>query len=159
MAAKMSVTGIDQVITHFVKLGQQVEGIAKAALFKGAGVAAEIYNGEIENIKTAPFRYAANGAKRLPSPPEKSALQRKIGIAKFRGSGTEVDTLVGFTGSGYAQIAGEKKPVIVIARSINGGTSFMEKQPVFRWAASKAKGAATQAIVNEAEKRIKELTK
>ena len=157
MAMTMQVTGIDEAINHFLKLGQEVEGIAKASLYKGAGVMADAYNGAVASIQTAPFRFAGGTDKRLPSPQEKAALERKIGIAKFNVNGSEVDTVVGMTGSGYAEIAGKKKPVIVIARSINGGTSFMVKQPVFRRAATKAKGAAAAAMVEEAEKKIKEI--
>jgi hypothetical protein len=98
-----------------------------------------------------------NGAKRLPSPQEKAALERKVGIAKFQGGGGEVNTLVGITGSGYANVAGKKTPVIVIARSINGGTDFMEKQPVFRRAASKGAKAAEAAMQKTAEERIEQI--
>jgi len=159
MAGQMTTVGIDRQIDQFIQLGQEIEGIAKEALYKGAGVMADTMTAEIGTIRTEPFHYAVNGAKRLASPQEKAALERKVGIAKFQGGGGEVNTLVGITGSGYANVAGKKTPVIVIARSINGGTDFMEKQPVFRRAANKGRPAAQAAIVETAEKRIEELTK
>ena len=159
MAVKLTVVGLDGQLGEFIKLGQEIEGIAKEALYKGAGVMADTITSEISTIRTEPFHYATNGAKRLASPQEKAALMRKVGIAKFKGNGGEVDTLVGITGSGYANVAGEKTPVIVIARSINGGTDFMIKQPVFRRAANKGRPAAQAAIIETAEKRIEETTK
>lgn len=42
------------------------------------------------------------------------------------------------------------KPVPVIANAINSGTSFMEKQPFFRKAVSKAKGKARDAFESKA---------
>lgn len=159
MAGKMTNTGLDTVIDQWATLGQEVEGIAKEALYQGAGVMADRMNGAVANIKTEKFRYANGGKKRYASPEEKAALVGSIGIAKFNGDGSEVDTLVGITGSGYADVAGHERPVIVIARSINSGTDFMIKQPVFRRAASRGRRAAQETIVKTAEKRIEELTK
>ena len=158
MAGYVKVDGLDQLGHMLENLGNEAGEIAAGALYKGAGVVADAYSAAVDSIRTAPFKYAKAGKSRLPSPEEKAALKSKTGIAHFRGSGAEIDTLIGFHNAGYVEINGKKKPVAVIARSINGGTSFMEKQPVFRRAASKAKGAATQAVVDEAEKRIKELT-
>ena len=60
---------------------------------------------EIDNIKTAPFKYAKNGEQRLPSPEEKEALdQAPVGIAKFTKNGVEIDTSVGFNQAGYVQV-------------------------------------------------------
>ena len=159
MPGQMITTGIDEQYLKFTKLGQEIEGIAKEALFKGAGVMADTVTAEIATIKTEKFHMAINGDKRLASPQEKAALQRTVGIAKFKGNGGEVDTLVGITGSGYANVAGKRTPVIVIARSINGGTDFMIKQPVFRRAANKGRPAAQAAIIETAENRIEETTK
>ena len=51
------------------------------------------------------------------------------------------------------------KPVKVIARAINSGTSFMEKQPFARKAKSQSQGAAKAAIVSKAEEMLEELIK
>lgn len=42
--------------------------------------------------------------------------------------------------------------------AINSGTSFMPKQPFIRRAASKAKAASTQAIVDRIEADLNEIT-
>ena len=70
-----------------------------------------------------------------------------------------MDTLVGLAKSGYTQVAGKRKPVAVIARSINSGTSFMQKQPVIRQAVTGAKASAEAAIISKAETMIEEITK
>ena len=159
MAGRSVTVGLDKEKNKFIKLGQAIEGISKAALFDGAGAMAGEINLEIANIRTEPFRYAFNGHQRLPSPEEKAALQGSIGIAKFQGSGSEVETLVGPTGNGYADVAGKTKPVMLIARAINSGTSFMKKQPIFRRAASKGRKAAEEAMRKTAEERIEQITK
>lgn len=160
MAMKIKTDGLDNLGRMLAQLENRAQEVASAALYDGAGIVADAMTNGINSIKTEPFRYAKNGETRLPSPQEKAALQRKVGIAKFRKEGSEVDTLIGISyGSGYAQIAGKQKPVAVIARSINSGTSFMKKQPVFRRAKSQSQNAAKAAIVAKAEQLFDEIIK
>lgn len=59
--------------------------------------------------------------------------------------------------AGYVQLGKRRTPVLEIARSINSGTSFMTKQPIFRQAVSGAKGAAENAMVAKAEEMINDI--
>ena len=159
MAGYVRADKLEEVSKMLSQLDSGAADIAAAALYKGAGVVADAFTQAVNDIRTQRFFYAQNGRTRLASPEEKEALNGKTGIARFRGSGGEIDTIVGLQNAGYATVNGKRKPVAVIARSINSGTSFMEKQPVFRRAASKAKKEASEAIVREAERQIKERTK
>ena len=158
MAMTIKTDGLDELARMLAELENRANEAASAGLFDGAGIVADALNNGINSIQTAPFKYAPEGQTRLPSPQEKAALQRKVGIAKFRKSGSEVDTLIGISyDSGYTQIAGNAKSVAVIARSINSGTSFMKKQPVFRRAVSQSKSAAQAAIVAKVEQMFDEI--
>ena len=158
MALTISTEGLDELSAMLAKLGDKAQGVASGALFDGAGVVADAMKAAVDSIGTAPFQYAPPGQHRLPSPEEKAALVGKTGIAHFRKNGSDVDTLVGVTGNaGYAMVGGKKKAVRMIARSINSGTSFMVKQPVFRRAASASTGAAKAAIVSKAEKMFEDI--
>jgi len=160
MPMTMSVSGMEEVEAMLHQLGEKAQDVASGALFEGAGVVADAFSGAINGIVAAPFKYATKGKTRYPSLEEKAALQGKSGIAHFHKNGTEVDTLIGITGSaGYVQIAGKAKAVRLIARSINSGTSFMKKQPIFRKAASGSRGAASAAAVAKAEALLQELIK
>ena len=158
MAMTMKTDGLDELGKQLARMGDKAQDIASSALFDGAGVMADGINGGVKNIRTDTFRYAAGGKTRLPSPQEKAALERKAGIAKFRKSTDGVDTLVGFGRSGYTQIAGKRKATIVIARSINSGTSFMKRQPVIRKAVTQNTAAAEKAIISKANQMIEEIT-
>lgn len=97
------------------------------------------------------------------------------GIAKFGDNGLRFDTSIGYNRAGYAPVqwkhmhkkartnykhkdgrmiqsghAGKGgqnvKPIPMIANAINSGTSFMEKQPFFRQATTRAKGKAQDAF-------------
>lgn len=159
MAYTMKVNGIEELSQMLNALGEQAEEVASRALYKGAGVMANAYSAAAKSIRTEEFRYAFNGMKRDPSPEEKAALEGKTGIARFDKNGTEVNTAVGFSGAGYVTIGGKRKAVRKIANAINSGTSFMNKQPVFRRAATQARNAASAAILEEADAQIKKITK
>lgn len=158
MAMTIHTEGLTEVSEMLTKLGNRAEDVASGALYDGAGIVADAFTAAVNGIQTEPFRYAAGGRKRKPSPEEKAALLGKSGIAKFNKNGSEVDTIIGISGSaGYASVAGKQKAVREIARSINSGTSFMDKQPVFRKAKSSSQGAAKAAIVAKAEEMFDEI--
>ena len=52
---------------------------------------------------------------------------------------------------------GRTVPVAVLVRSIESGTSFMRKQPVFRAAVNRVKGQAEDAIASEVQNRLDQL--
>lgn len=158
MAMRIKTDGLDHLSQMLAQLENRANEVASGALFVGAGIVADALNHGIQSIQTEPFKYATSGNMRMPSPQEKAALERKVGIAKFRKNGSQVDTLIGISyDSGYTQISGKPKSVAVIARSINSGTSFMKKQPVFRRAKSQSQNAAKAAIVAKAEQMFDEI--
>lgn len=128
--------------------------LAGLALYEGAGYLADKMNEASQQIQTEPFRYASSDDKRYPSPQEAAAVKKvKAGIAKFKGNPSSVTTSVGYHASGYVTIAGQEKPVGLIANAIESGTSFMVKQPFMRAAAIQHMPQA-EAIVKKALKRI-----
>lgn len=156
MAMTMKTEGLAELSSRISRLADKAELVAKKSLFKGAGVVADAFGQAVSSIKTEPFQ----GKKdmRLPSPEEKGALVGRTGIAVFKGTGSEINTLIGVTeAGGYTYIGGRKVAVREIARSINSGTSFMQKQPVFRRAASKAKTSATREMIREADEIFEEI--
>ena len=129
------------------KLPQKAEEVAALALYDGAGVVADKVSRAAKGIATEPFKYAAGGRKRKPSPEEKAVIEKAPkGIAKFKKDGLSVTTSVGMQNAGYAEVNGTVKPIPQIANAINSGTSFMEKQPFLRRAFSQSKRAAEAAI-------------
>ena len=158
MAMTMKVDGLEELSRKLTDLGDRAEEVAAKALYAGAGVMANAYRNAAASVRAQPFRYAVF-KKRDPSFEEKAAIQGQTGIAKFDKSGSEVQTSVGLKGSGYVTIAGKQKAVRKIANAINSGTSFMNKQPVFRKASTQTAKAASAAIVAKADQLIAEITK
>ena len=158
MGFSIQVEGMNELIQAMGKLPEQAEKVAAEALYEGAGVMADAVSRAVNGIATEPFKYAAGGRQRMPSPEEKAILtSAKKGVAKFRKNGVSVQTSVGMQNGGYAQLNGKTKPVPLIANSINSGTSFMRKQPFMRKAFSQTKGAAQAAIEAGIKSREDEL--
>ena len=162
MAMKIETKGLDELNYMISKLGSEAMNVASAALYDGAGIVADAMKAAANSIQAEPQRPKnrppAKTPARLPTPAEKAAVVDKTGIAKFRKTNGEVNTLIGVAGNaGYAMINGHRTPVRMIARAINSGTSFMKKQPVFRKAASTSTSQAQAAIVAKAEEMFNEI--
>lgn len=148
--------GLEDLNKMLSQLGGKAEDVAALSLYEGAGIVADAFARAANSIRTEPFK--GKRAKRLPSPEEKAMLIGKTGIAKFNKTGEEVETLIGVSGAaGYAMLGKTPKAVRLVARSINSGTSFMQKQPVFRSAKTKSQSAAKAAIVAKAEEMFNEI--
>lgn len=162
MPMTISTEGLEELNRTLAQLGEKAQDVASGALFKGAGVVADAMKAAVNSIACEPQRPKnrppAKTPARLPTPAEKAAVVDKTGIAKFRKENGEVNTLIGVTGNaGYAMVNGHRKPVRMIARAINSGTSFMKKQPVFRRAKSMSTSQAQAAIVARAEEMFNEI--
>jgi len=157
MPGSMTTKGTEETARMLSELGAKAGEIAARGLYEGAGVVADAYKAAVGRIVTAKRRHD-EGPARLPTPEEKAALMGATGIAKFKGSATEIDTIIGEP-EGYGMVNGKRKPLKLIARSINSGTNFMIKQPVFRKASSQSRGAAQAKMAAEIERQINEITK
>lgn len=159
MAYRMKVDGLAEVSEMLTKLEKKAPAVAAQALYEGAGIMAEEIKKGAEGIRTAPFQYAREGS-RLPSPEEKEIVMKAAaGIARFEKGADSVDTSVGYRNAGYAELNGKIKPIPQIINAINSGTSFMQKQPFVRKAASKGAPKAIQAMKAKIEEAFEAITK
>lgn len=106
MPMTMNTTGMEYFSDLISALGDKAEFVATQALYEGAGIMADEVNKAAKEIKTAPFKWAREGEKRLPSPEEKAMVVANgaMGIASFDIDGSEVKTSVGYNGAGYAKV-------------------------------------------------------
>ena len=159
MAMTMQIEGLAALSEQLTQLGEKAGSVASQGLYEGAGIMAKEITSEAENIRTAPFHYAVF-VTREPSPEEKAAvLEAGVGIAKFEKNGSEVNTSVGYRNAGYTTINGKVKPIPQIVNAINSGTSFMQKQPFVRKAATSGAKKAEAAITKMIEQKFNEIIK
>lgn len=110
MAYNVTTEGLEELGKALGKIGNAAQGVASASLYEGAGVLADAVSQAVHGIAVEPFKYAAGGKRRKPSPEEKAALlgAGSAGIAKFRKNGLSVNTVIGFNKSGYAIVGGRR---------------------------------------------------
>ena len=100
-----NVEGMDELFAKMKKAQTKALGVAAEGLYEGARVIADAVSREVNGISTEPFKYAACGQKRKPSPEEKAAIVgAPHGVAKFRKKLERVDTTVGYNHSGYVNV-------------------------------------------------------
>ena len=158
MPYEMKVDGMVEISELLEELDSKAPAVAAQALYEGAAVMRNGLQKQAETIRTAPFKYAKGGETRLPSPEEKEiVIQAGIGVAKFDKNGTEVNTSVGYSNAGYAELDGKTRPIPVIVNSINSGTSFMKKQPFIRKGANTNAQKAMTAMSEKIENALNEI--
>ena len=161
MPGGMHTEGTEELDRMLERLGNMAGPIAAMAMYDGAAVVADAYKKAVDSIKTGPRNWPGNmrNRARYALPEEKIALQGNTGIAKFQSDGgPEINTIVGVA-EGYVQIGNRVVAIKLLARSINSGTWFMHKQPVFRRASSSSRSAAQAAMVATADALINEIIK
>jgi hypothetical protein len=120
-------TGINETLAMFEKLSDNAEGTMKQCVYQGAGKVADTMKDKVGALRTGSGKSKKD--LRYCYEYEKQALIDNLGIAPIKG-GDNTNTKVGFDGY-YENKSGEKKPVPLLANSINAGTSFMKKQAFF----------------------------
>jgi len=157
----MEHSGLTEVEKSLKEIGDKASAIASLGLYEGAGVMADEVKNQVDTIRTEKFHYAVFPPRtsRLPTPEEVDVIREGCGISKFRKNASGADTSVGFSNAGYAMLKGKRKPIPLIANSINSGTSFMKKQPFFRKAVVNATPKAEAAIVDKIEAEINAMNK
>ena len=160
--AKIDFSGIDEYAKILDALGKESEEIIKSAVYKGAALVAD----EIKaGIKALPIEEGANGLPPIGTPDhklkgvsrrQKGDLLDGFGLAPIQNDDGYIQTKAGM--DGYGSIPTKKYPHGVpnsmLMRSIESGTTFRERNPVFRKATNRARKRANEMMEKEVEKQI-----
>lgn len=148
--AKIKVVGIDSFIKDINELAGDSEGICKMAVYDGAAVVADAVKANINALPTRVNKFVPKGHQaRGATANEKAALISGFGISRMRANGT-VDVSIGF--DGYMETG---KPISMIARSIESGTSWLQKMPFVNKGIASSRGAAEAAMQKRFDEEIK----
>ena len=149
--AKFQFEGIDNYIAELEKLYGDTEEIIGAAIYQGAAVVMKSVVSAIDGI-TTDNRFGTQEAKTIgPNSYQKEGLRKSVGIAKLRKDGSFWNVKIGF--DGYNGLKTKRwpqgQPNAMVARSVESGTSWMQKQPFMRKAESSSRVKCEQAMANE----------
>ena len=138
--------GMDKYLSQLQNLEFQTDEMIGNAIYKGADIVADAIKANIQNLPSSACTET-----------EKAGLLSGFGIAKMQDENGYLNVKAGF--DGYNEDVTKRyprgKPNSMIARSIEGGTSWKPKHPFIGPAVRATKDQAEQVMAEEIEKQIK----
>lgn len=159
--AKFQFEGVDNYISELQKLYDDTEEIIGAAIYQGAAVVMKSVVSAIDGIQTD-NRFGTPENKTIgPNSYQKEGLRQSIGIAKLRKDSSFWNVKIGFDGYNGLKTKTwpQGQPNAMVARSVESGTSWMQKQPFMRKAESSSRVKCEQAMASEIDKQISKRVK
>ena len=154
--AKMTVgKGLDEYLEKLGNLQEISPGLAGRAIYEGAKIVADQIR---SNIEALPVQNGPVKGRRDPYQDEIDGMLAGLGIAKKRVEGGYVNVKIGM--DGYNSRVTEKYPKghpnAMIARSINIGTTFVNRNPFITKAVRSTKAAAEEKMKEVIEQGIED---
>lgn len=160
--ARITFKGIDAYSKKLAKFSADLETqVCGPAIYDGAAAVMQAILEELRAVPTDDRRFVLKGEMRSgPMPDQKEALIRSYGVAPmqvdekgFLNVKIGVDDYNGITSKKWPR----GQPNLMIARSINSGTSVMVAHPYVKTAVQKVRKAAEAAMEKRLDKEIKKI--
>ena len=153
--AKIDFKGIDEYAKVLETLGNDSEEVVKSAVYKGAALVADEIKSALKGLPPMGSpEHKISGVSRR----QKADLIDSFGLAPIENNNGYIQTKAGV--DGYGSIPTKKYPRgvpnVVLMRSIESGTSFREKHPVFRQATNRARKRAEKAMADDIDDQLKQ---
>lgn len=155
--AKLTVgKGLNDYIAKLQKL-TDIDSYIEPVIYEGVSVINKAVISAIKSLQTDDSKGKKDHRSGLRSI-EKAGLIKAYGISKLQDENGYINRKIGFA-NGYVENpeTGYKKPVIVIARSLISGTSFMPKNDVISKATKANKSKAEQAMALKLDSEINKI--
>lgn len=160
--ARFEFSGIDNYIKQLNKLQQSTkDGIVGKTVYAGAEVVADSVRRAIQALPVGSGRTEDGGLIDTVTLPQKAGLLDGFGISRLKDDDGFVNVKLGF--DGYNSTKTEKypngQPNVLIARSVNSGTTFRKKTKFVDKAVNSAKRAAETAMDAACNREIEKIMK
>ena len=134
LMATFKFEGVDKLIAQYQKLDKNTEKVIGKAIYNGAHVVVKAVEAGIQSISTDDRFGTAENPVNGPTSIQKLGLQYSLGVARMRNDNGFYNVKIGF--DGYNRVKTKRwpsgQPNMMVARSIESGTSWMTKQPFMR---------------------------
>lgn len=161
--AKFEFNDMDVFVNLIDTTNANINKVIGKSIYPGAKIMADAVQKAVESIPVDNKRHGSRGKRLGITQVQKDGLLESLGIAKitkFKGTRTSGaygwNVKVGF--DGYNKVVTKKykkgQPNAMIARSVNSGTSFMQKYPFMDITVSANASAVEQAIAEEFDKQL-----
>ena len=140
--------GLDEAMKRLEELGARTDELMSKALYEGAKVMADGLKDAIRALPEDSGYKRPGELRNVVDPKDKEDMISHMGISKFRTQTGSVYARISF--DGYGQVKTKKfqngRPVVLIARSINSGSSVRMKHPFIKPTVNQYKSAAMDAM-------------
>ena len=163
--AKIEFKGIDEYSKALEILFKDTQKIVESAVYEGAGIVADEIKAGINGIpvqedKNGLSPYVEDGEKIYGiTRRQKADLIDAFGLAPIENDNGYIQTKAGV--DGYGSVKTKKYPNglpnALLMRSVESGTSFRKKHPVFRKAVRNSRKKCEQKMEEVIDKKIKEV--
>lgn len=163
--AKIDFNGIDEYAKRLGMLFKDSERIVKDAVYEGASIVADEIKSGLNEI---PTQEGPNGLPPIGTPEnpltgvsrrQKADLIESFGLAPIENKDGYINTKAGVDGYGSIRTAKYPNgtPNAMLMRSVESGTSFRKKHPVFRPAVNRSKKKAQEAMGKKIDEELKNI--
>ena len=159
LMATFKFEGVDDLIAQYEKLADKTDEVIGSAIYNGAAVVMRMVESAVSNITTDNRFGTSEQPTSGPSTIQKIGLQNSLGIAKMRNDGGFRNVKIGFDGYNGVKTKTwpQGQPNAMVARSVESGTSWMQKQPFMRKAEQSSRGKCEQAMSETVDKEIQRI--
>ena len=159
LMATFKFEGVDELIKQYQKLQNNADEMIGAAIYNGAGVVMKAVESAVSNIATDDRFGTDTSPTSGPSSIQKAGLQHSLGIAKLRDDNGFRNVKIGF--DGYNRVKTKTwpqgQPNAMVARSVESGTSWMQKQPFMRKAEQSSRARCEKVMSETVDKEIQKI--
>ena len=149
--------GLDEAMKRLEELGARTDELMSKALYEGAKVMADGLKNAIKALPEDSGYKKKGELRNVVGSHDKEDLISHMGISRFRTETGRVYARISF--DGYGQVKTRKfpngRPVVLIARSINSGSSVRVKHPFIKPTVTQYKSAAMEAMRKVVEDELK----
>ena len=150
---------LDHLIAQLEELKKSSKTMCKRSIFRGAKIVADEMKREIKGIPVVPDHDHGDAVITGATRAQIDGLIESMGLAKIKNYEHGLNTKVGF--DGYNSVVTKKypkgQPNMMIARSINAGTSFRNKYPFVERSARMSKDEAEAVMAASLQKYIDDI--
>ena len=149
--------GLTEYLEQLGNLSERADGLAGRAIFEGAKIVADQIHANIASlpVQNGPVK---NGVRRDPTQVEIDGMLAGLGIAKKQVDGGFINVKIGM--DGYNAHVTDKYPKghanAMVARTINAGSTWMNRHPFINSAVNATKKKAEEAMKEVIENGIEE---
>lgn len=155
--AKFQFDGVDELVSQYKQMGVDADEMIRRAVWEGAKVVADGIKSALESLPVDDSKFDPEGVRRSVNSAQKQGLIDGMGISKMKDDEGMINVKVGVSGRNKFRTRTNPGGQLnaSVARSLEHGASYMQKNPVFSKTAKALKKSCEQAMQDSLDRDYK----